>query len=526
MANNRLREIVRVFSAVGLTGLKERRKGLDEQTVPQKLRAAFEELGPSFVKIGQILSTRSDLLPEPYIKELSKLQDSVLPLPAGQALQAIEAELGQPVGRVFRTVSEEPLASASVAQTHRAVFLSGQEVVIKIQRPHLTEIISEDIAILLRLSKKMPKRFLPSVDLREVLLQLKESLAAEIDFRQEAQAMLDFAEKNQSVNCLAVPQVFTDFTTRHMIVEEYIPGIPINHYEALLKEGYDLEDIGRKLMLSFIKQVFKDGYFHGDPHPGNLLIHNNKIYFIDFGIMGQLQDDMRASLNDVLYSFTTQDVDGMAKAILTVTEADSSLIDKVGFSQDIEQMLTKYANLDLGNLFIADLLTDLLSVSQRNHLKAPPQITVLGKAVLQIEGIFRELAPDVNLMTLAKHYFIENMGQDMLTQVLNRESLLIELFYLLKNGKNIPRKVNELSEKLLSGRLLINYDIHDYSKRMRSLQRLADRFVLTFIFMALLLAASILSFNPPFLLLAKVLFLLAGLVLVSLLFLIISSRKF
>ncbi|AND79260.1 ABC1 kinase family protein [Streptococcus pantholopis] len=524
MANKRLREIVRAFSAVGLTGLKERRKSFDEQTVPQKLRLAFEELGPSFVKIGQILSTRSDLLPESYIKELSKLQDSVLPLPANQALQAIEAELGQPVSHVFRTVAQEPLASASVAQTHRAVFLSGQEAVIKIQRPHLAEIISEDIAILLRLSKRIPKHFLPSVDLREVLLQLKESLADEIDFRQEAQAMLDFAEKNQAVKCLAVPQVFTDFTTRHMIVEEYIPGIPINHYAELIKEGYDLEDIGRKLMLSFIKQVFKDGYFHGDPHPGNLLIHNNKIYFIDFGIMGRLQDDMRASLNDVLYGFTTQDVDGMAKAVLTVTQADSSLIDKAAFAQDIEQMLAKYANLDLGNLFIADLLSDLLNVSQRNHLKAPPQITVLGKAVLQIEGIFRELAPDVNLMTLAKHYFIENMGDELLTQFLNRESLLIELFYLLKKGKSVPRKINELSEKLLNGQLLINHDIHDYNKRIRTLQGLANRFIVAFIFGMLLLSASVLSFNPLFPFLTKLLFILAGLTFIYLIFLVVNSR--
>lgn len=342
-------------------------------------------------------------------------------------MEAISDELSGPVSAYFAEITPEPLASGSVAQTHRARLLNGRDVIIKIQRPHLPEIIEEDLTLLIRLSRRVPKALLPMVNLPEVLQQIKESLTREIDFRNEAQAMIAFAELNQSSKCIASPEVYDEFTTPRMLVEDYVSGIPINHYEELIKAGYDLEDIGKKLMLSFIKQVFKDGFFHGDPHPGNLFISDGKIYFIDFGIMGKLDNGMRVALNDILYSFTAQDVEGMMQGILSVTSFDTSM-NKSALAQDVERMLAKYSSLDVGVLSITDLIEDLLNVFVKNGLKASPQITILEKAALQIEGIFRELAPEVDLMTLAKNYFLENMGPDMLKQALNKETLLIELF--------------------------------------------------------------------------------------------------
>lgn len=293
--------------------------------------------------------------------------------------------------------------------------LSGQEVIIKIQRPGIDDIVKEDIQLLIKLARHIPKHFISMVDVQEVLENLRETLIKELDFRNEAEAMKRFRANNKRVVCLGVPEVYDEFTTPHLIVEEYINGIPLNHYSQLLEAGYDLEDVGKKLMLSFIKQVFKDGYFHGDPHPGNLLVRDGKIYFIDFGIMGELEVGMRSSLNDILYSFTAQDVDGMTKAILSITQFDNGLNSAV-LSQDVEQMLGRYSGVDIGSLSMTDLLEDLLTVFQKNHLKAPSQITILEKASLEIEGIFREFAPNIDLMTLAKDYFLENMGPDMLKQ--------------------------------------------------------------------------------------------------------------
>lgn len=517
MANKRLREILAVFSSVGLTTLKENRKPIEDRLGPQKLKSAFEQLGPSFIKIGQILSTRSDLLPEAYIKELSKLQDDVLPLEKEVVMSAIKVEIGAPLSSAFQSISEKPLASGSVAQTHRAQLFSGEEVIVKIQRPRLAEIVEEDISLLIRLARHVPRRLFPMVDLPDVLMQLKESLLVEIDFRNEAEAMHLFEEKNKAIRCVAVPKIYDQFTTPHMIVEEYIEGIPINHYQDLVEAGYDLEDIGKKLMLSFIKQVFKDGYFHGDPHPGNLLIADNKIYFIDFGIMGRLEAGMRAALNDILYSFTAQDVDGMTQAILAMTSFETSM-NKAELTQDVERMMNKYASLDLGVLSITDLLEDLLRVFVNNHLKASAQITILEKAGLQIEGIFRELAPKIDLMTLAKNYFLENMGPDMLKQALNKETILIELFYLLKNGKNVPRRLSQLLEQILNGRILVNHDIYDYNSRMKTLNKMVNRFVLTVLFLGLILAASILATVPEMVVMSRSLFALSALIFVTILF--------
>lgn len=524
MANRRLREILTVFSRVGLTGLKERNLPEDAQTTPLKLRLAFEQLGPSFVKIGQILSTRSDLLPENYIRELQKLQDDVQPMPAKIAMAAIEAELQQPFSAVFSQLSEEPLASASVAQTHRATLLDGQEVIVKIQRPNLATQTKEDLRLLVKLAKRVPSSWIPMVDLPKVLSQLQASIESEIDFRNEARYMIDFAKQNADIKCVGVPAVFEEYTTAHMIVETYISGLRINDYPALLAEGYDLEDIGQKLMLSFIKQVFKDGFFHGDPHPGNLIIHEGQIYFIDFGIMGRLEEGIRVTLNEILYSFTSQDVDGLTRAVLAMTTSDEQ-INMTQLGRDIERMMSKYGNLSLGVLSISDYIEDLLDLFQKHNLQAAPEITILGKATLQIEGIFRELAPNVDLMTLAKKYFMENMQTDILTQTLNRDAILIELLYLLRNGKSIPRRINQLMEQILNGRILINHDLIDFNTRFHLVHQLANQLVLSLLFFALLLAGSILSFQPQMQAITVLCFIFAAVLFLWLMIRILKSER-
>ena len=464
MASKRLRHVLKVFSSVGLLSYREKHLPQDQQTTPVKLRQAFEQLGPSFVKIGQILSTRSDLLPENYIKELSKLQSSVPPLNKEEVMTVIRRELPNELSDSFLGIDE---------------------------------VVKEDIQLLIKLARHIPKHFIPMVDVQEVLENLRETLIKELDFRNEAEAMKCFKANNRAIACLGVPEVYDTFTTPHLIVEEYINGIPLNHYSQLAEAGYDLEDVGKKLMLSFIKQVFKDGYFHGDPHPGNLLVRDGKIYFIDFGIMGELEVGMRASLNDILYSFTAQDVDGMTKAILSVTQFDNGL-NRAVLSQDVEQMLGRYSGIDLGSLSITDLLQDLMAIFQKNHLKASSQITILEKASLQIEGIFRELAPNMDLMTLAKDYFLENMGPDMLKQALNKESILIELFYLIRNGKNIPRRLHQLLEQILNGRIVVNHDFINFSGRIKVFEKILNNLVLALLTLGFLLSGALLANKSGF----------------------------
>ena len=457
----------------------------------------FDGLKKTVCITAEVLGGKAPEIAENYIKELSKLQSSVPPLNKEEVMTAIRRELPSGLSDSFLDFSEEPLASGSVAQTHRARLLSGQEVIVKIQRPGIDEVVKEDIQLLIKLARHIPKHFIPMVDVQEVLENLRETLIKELDFRNEAEAMKRFKANNRAVACLGVPKVYDTFTTPHLIVEEYIDGIPLNDYSQLLEAGYDLEDVGKKLMLSFIKQVFKDGYFHGDPHPGNLLVRDGKICFIDFGIMGELEVGMRASLNDILYSFTAQDVDGMTKAILSVTQFDNGL-NRAVLSQDVEQMLGRYSGVDLGSLSMTDLLEDLLAIFQKNHLKASSQITILEKASLQIEGIFRELAPNMDLMTLAKDYFLENMGPDMLKQALNKESILIELFYLIRNGKNIPRRLHQLLEQILNGRIVVNHDFINFSGRIKVFEKVLNNLVLALLTLGFLLSGALLANKSGF----------------------------
>ena len=214
----------------------------------------------------------------------------------------------------------------------------------------------------------------------------------------------------------------------------------------------------------------------------------------------------------------------MTQAILTITTA-SEPINKLQLEQDVERMLTKYGNLELGSLSITDMFEDVVAICTRHHLQVPSQMTILEKAALQIEGLFRELAPNINLMTLAKQYFLENMKSDILYQTLSYDSFLIELLYLLRHGKSIPRRLHQLVEQIVNGRLVVNHDLIDYNQRFRRIESVANRLVLSLIFLALLLTGGILTLNPDTLFLAKFLFVLATMVLLWLLYLIIRSTR-
>ena len=214
----------------------------------------------------------------------------------------------------------------------------------------------------------------------------------------------------------------------------------------------------------------------------------------------------------------------MTQAILTITTT-SEPINKLQLEQDIERMLTKYGNLELGSLSITDMFEDVVAICTRHHLQVPSQMTILEKAALQIEGLFRELAPNINLMTLAKQYFLENMKSDILHQTLSYDCFLIELLYLLRHGKSIPRRLHQLVEQVVNGRLVVNHDLIDYNQRFRRIESLTNRLVLSLVFLALLLTGGMLTFNPELLLLARSLFALAGLVLIWIFYLIIQSTK-
>ena len=299
----RFKEIASVSIKHGL------KKGISD---PREFRLTLEELGPTFVKIGQILSTRPDIFPNEYILELQKLQDDVKPEEYSTVKNVVESELGNTLEEIFLYFEEKPIASASLAQVHLAILKTGEKVVVKVQRPFVKEKMTADIAILKKLAPVI--NFTPTgsaMDAREVVEELSNATEKELDFENEMKNIEKFCENNEDVNFILCPKVYGKYCTDKIIVMDYIDGIKIDNMSILQEEGYDLKDIATKLTYNYFKQIFEDGFFHADPHPGNILIHENKIAYIDFGLMGQLDNNMKKKFNELLEAVVDRDVNQM-----------------------------------------------------------------------------------------------------------------------------------------------------------------------------------------------------------------------
>ena len=278
---SRLREMTAVLRKHGITG------GL----TPEKLRLILEDLGPTYIKLGQIMSLHSDILPKSYCEELMRLHSEVTPMPFEQVAEVIRKSYGYEWNEVFQSIDVHPLGSASIAQVHRAVLKTGEDVVVKVQRQGIYKVMSRDISLLHKAAKLVPPGTIKDmVDINMVLDELWTVTQQEMNFLLEAASMEEFAQRNQDVAFVTTPRLYREYTTNHVLVMEYIDGFAINDKENLLANGYDLNEIGTKLVDNYIRQVMEDGFFHADPHPGNVRIRDGKIVWIDMGMMGRLTE--------------------------------------------------------------------------------------------------------------------------------------------------------------------------------------------------------------------------------------------
>lgn len=493
--DKRLREIVRVLSSYGLRFVyhhKIQNKPDAVEIDAINLRRAFEKLGPSFIKIGQILSTRLDILPKPFVDELSLLQDRAPEFPFSEVERIFFEETALSLGEVFLTIDEKPLASASVAQVHKGTLRTGEEVILKVQRPVIDELLIRDLDILIRLSEWMPPGIIDVIDPKEALEQVKENTLVELDFRNEANMLVEFQELNKNVACVSVPKVYKGLTKRRILVEEYIEGTKITNQEELELLGYDMEDISQKLMMSYLKQIFKDGFFHGDPHPGNFLIKDSKIYFIDFGIMGRLSDERRRSLNQLIESLASKDIDLMVKVCLDLATPRNPL-DKRVLYDDLEHMFDVYLSTDMKNVRMTEFITDFIRMFKRHNLIIPSELTILAKALSILEGVFQDLSPDLNLIRIAKDYLRESMTLGTLMERINKEKLALQGYAFLKDASELPNNLTKLLKQIVSGRLRLNIDMDNLDEKWSDLKKMSNRVVMSLIIVGLLLSSAIMT---------------------------------
>ena len=355
----RLREMTSVLHKHGIT------RGV----TPEKLRLILEDLGPTFIKLGQIMSMHSDILPKRYCDELMRLQSEVTPMPFEEVAEVIEGAYGCPWKEIFLEIEDTPLGSASIAQVHKAVLGNGCKVVVKVQRKGIYETMARDISLLHKAVKLLPPVSLKGVvDLDMVLDELWAVTREEMNFLTEAANMEEFARRNEGIAYIGTPVLYQEYTTLHVLVMEYIEGYRLDENEALIDNGYDLKEIGSKLVDNYIKQVMEDGFFHADPHSGNVKIRDGKIIWIDMGMMGRLTERDRELIGNAVQGIALNDIGMIQEAVLALGEFKEKP-DQNRLYKDIDGLLLKYGNVDMGKINVAEVMTDLMDVMKENKIE-------------------------------------------------------------------------------------------------------------------------------------------------------------
>ena len=489
--NKRFREIVRVLGTYGfghVINTKFRAEKVKKD--PENLRLVFEELGPTFIKIGQILSTRPDILPPEYITELSKLQDSAPSFSFDTVREIIEADLGKDINQLFSSIDKNPVACASVAQVHNAVLVDGIPVIVKVQRPDIENKLLEDMDILIGIVKKAPDTLKDVLlDPVEALEEIKETTKIELDFRNEVSFMVRFMHDNKDVACISVPKPIEGMSTKRVSVQERIEGIKISNKAALIKEGYEPNEIGRKLILSFLYQVFNNGFFHGDPHPGNLIISGRKIFYIDFGIMGVLDSTSRRAFNDLLRSLVSEDITQIVNLIL-ILGIQKGPVDRNRLHDDIEKIVHNYAHSSLRNFQVSYLFKDLFEAARKNNLKLPREFTILLKSLLILEGVLSDLSPDISIMEIASAY-IKDMTAEKLLPDISLDLLMIKGMNFMIDSVGIPSQVSTILDNYISGRGKIRMDITNLDEKWVDFNKMVNRMVFALITAAIIIASAL-----------------------------------
>lgn len=457
------------------------------------VRKAFEELGPTFVKLGQMLSTRADLLPPEYIAELSRLQDAVAPAPFPAIRRVLEMELGAPVEAIFDHFDDVPLAAASIGQVYAARLKDGADVIVKVQRPNVNAVIEEDLAILTEVARVAEGRLAiaQQADAVGLVREFSWTIREELDYLHEgrnAERMVDAFPPGSDI---VIPGVVWEFTTRRVLTMERIHGIRIDRVGELSDHGIDTRAVARTALLAYVRQVLTLGVFHADPHPGNFLVQSDgRIGLLDFGLMGSLDERVREHLLLLALATFERDPSRIAEE-LALLGAVPSTWDRAAVERDIARLLVKYLDLPLGAIAVRDVLDDVMSMIRRHGLRLPAELALLAKTVTQAEALGRRLDPDINLA---------NVAGPAVSQALRvfyspgfwREKLRMKPLEIALLGASMPGHIQRLLTRLDRNELTFHINYDELPQTMKQMNSMVNRIALAVICAAGAIGLSIL----------------------------------
>ncbi|MGO1368054.1 ABC1 kinase family protein [Senegalia sp. (in: firmicutes)] len=468
----------------------------ENYTRGERLRMALEELGPTYIKLGQLMSTRYDLLPNDIVEELSKLQDDVGEFGLDKARGLFKEEIGKNIEDCFLEFDENPLAAASIGQVYNAKLFSGEEVVIKIRRPNIKNLIEKDLDILDTIAGIIDDYVVKKnvVNFKDIVEEFSTTLRRELDYTMEAQNYENFKEALKENKYAFVPKVFWEFTTRKILVTSKIDGIKINNIKELSKNIYNKEKIAYNLAKTYMEQVFVHGFFHADPHPGNLfVVEKEKIGFVDFGMVGYLDDESTKLLMLLLKSSVEKNSE---KIVETLYKMDSIPKDtnKMLFKRDINYVLNYYYNLSFDKIDFSDALTDILRITYKHKVRVPSQLIVLIKTIISIEGTAKNLNPRFNLTDVSKD-LLDTIKKDKLNSKKIFKKTSSSIHTMLEEVSELPKMLNNIFYKISNDKTTINMNHEGLSKFRKELNSISNKLSLSLIISAIIIGSSTIAQN-------------------------------
>jgi len=499
----RFRSIVSVLFKYGFDDVAERlhlpgkilisktRMAVQEMTTWERIRHALEELGPTFVKFGQILSLRGDLLPAELIKELEKLQDSVAPVSFEEIMGVLQKALKKPLDQIFSLIDEEPLAAGSLAQVHRAVLKDENvPVALKIRRPDIVRTVEVDLQILEGAAPILCEHleFARTYDFVNLVKELKRALLRELNFTLEARNMQIVSQALSGEKDVIIPEVYEDYTRFSVLTMDLIEGVKLKHLQPEdVEEREQLAKIGIRLV---VKQVLENGFFHADPHPGNFLVVNEReVCLLDWGVVGILPSETRYELVELIGAIVDKEAEKVLDVLVALTEANVTEINERLLLRDILEILHLYHSVTVGKLDLGQLLMDLNNMLRTHHIKLPSDLALMFKAMVTVEGTARQIYPELDVIAEIEP-FIKQLGVERWSpsQIWHRFTRQLRLY--LKLQSSLPGAIQRILQKVEQGELNIQFKHENLGGLQKSLDNVSNRLSFSIILGSVIIGSS------------------------------------
>lgn len=485
-----------VFNTAGLDEalLEESDRERAEPTGKAKEFAAdLEKLGPTYIKLGQILSTRPDLLPPDYIGALSRLQDDVEPIPFEDVDSAIQDELGVRISKAFSTFEQKPLAAASLGQVHRATLRDGREVVVKVQRPNIRKLIFEDLEALGEIADVAGRR--SDIGRRyaidELLDEFRTALMRELDYRQEAQNLVVMGEQLKSYTNIIVPAPILDYSTSRVLTMQFVDGESISSIGPLRKLEIDGHRLAEDLFKAYLDQVLTDGFFHADPHPGNILVTpDGRIALLDLGMVARLGPEDREQLLKLLIAITDGNGRDAAEKALDMGRPMPDF-DRASFIARVDQLVVQHIDDEMRDVNIGRLLIEVLRTAAENGLRPPRSVALLGKTLLNLDEISRVLSPEMRPQDIVRRHAAFLM-QKQIARSISPGSLFSSMLEAQEFAQKAPPRINTILGAMAEDRFTLSINAFDESRLYENFHRMMNRLSLSIVVAALIVGAAML----------------------------------